>query len=99
MGCLVGCLAAAFPRLTLVLVWLLNENYLKHAYEQWYWPVLGFVFLPTTTLAFAFGMNTLGKPGVMEPLGWLLVAIALLMDLGTAGSGSSHARERMRRDG
>lgn len=94
MGCFIGCLAAFFPRVALALVWLFGGNYLERAYDQWYWPVLGFLFLPLTTLAFAYGMLSLGKPNEMEPLGWLLVAIGLLMDLGVAGGGSAQAKKR-----
>jgi hypothetical protein len=59
MPCLVGCLALAFPRLALFLVWLFGGGYLGRAYDSWIFPVLGFFFLPTTTLVFAFGVNSL----------------------------------------
>jgi hypothetical protein len=92
--CLVGIIALAFPRAALVLVWLFGGNYLARAYDHWIWPLLGFFFLPLTTLAFAFGMNTLGRPGQMEPLGWLLVALAAAADLGIIGSSSRSAQRR-----
>jgi hypothetical protein len=92
--CLVGIIALAFPRAALVLVWLLGGNYLARAYDHWIWPLLGFFFLPLTTLAFAFGMNTLGRPGQMEPLGWLLVGLAAAADLGIIGSSGRSAQRR-----
>jgi hypothetical protein len=82
MPCFVGCLALVFPRLALFFVWILGGDYLARVYEHWIIPVFGWIFLPLTTLAVAFGMNTLGAPGRMEPMGWLLVAIALAADLG-----------------
>jgi len=94
MGCFIGCLAAFFPRVALGLVWLFGGNYLERAYAEWYWPALGLLFLPLTTLTFAFGLLSLGKPSEMEPLGWLLVAIALVTDLGIAGGGSAQAHKR-----
>jgi hypothetical protein len=86
MPCLVGCLALSFPRLAVFLVWLLGGNYLARAYEHWIWPLLGFFFLPLTTLAFAYSFNSLGHNS-MPPLGWLLTGIALLVDVGLIGSG------------
>ncbi|HEY3234235.1 MAG TPA: hypothetical protein VGJ84_05940 [Polyangiaceae bacterium] len=86
MPCLVGCLALSFPRLAVFLVWLLGGNYLARAYEHWIWPLLGFFFLPLTTLAFAYSFNSLGHHS-MPPLGWLLTGIALLVDVGLIGSG------------
>ncbi|MDX2055350.1 MAG: hypothetical protein SFV15_23305 [Polyangiaceae bacterium] len=100
MPCLVGCLALAFPRLAVVLVWLLGGSYLSRAYEHWVWPVLGFFFLPLTTLTFAFAMNSMGDPGSVSPLGWLLIALSAALDLGLVGQGHSgyRKRERQKRD-
>ncbi|MCB9579657.1 MAG: hypothetical protein H6717_21690 [Polyangiaceae bacterium] len=97
MPCLVGCIAVAFPRFALFLVWFVNHGYLSRAFGSWLLPLLGFFFLPLTTLAFAFGINSLGQPGQMPPLGWLLTAIALLMDLGLIG-GSGRSAQRYRRE-
>ncbi len=92
MPCLVGCLALAFPRLALFLLWLFGGDYLGRAFDHTLWPLLGFVFMPLTTLAFAYGMNTLGAPGQMEPLGWLLVALAAAADVGLLGGGGRSAK-------
>lgn len=98
MPFLVGCLAVASPRLALFFVWFFGDNYFTRAMGHWVFPVLGFFFLPLTTLAFAFGMNTLGAPGEMEPLGWLLTALAVIVDLGLAKKGhSDYRRERDKR--
>jgi hypothetical protein len=92
MPCLVGCVAVAFPRIACFLIWLFGDSYFERAFGSWLWPLLGFFFLPLTTLAFAFGMNTLGRPGEMEPVGWLLVVVALAGDLGFWRGGAHGAR-------
>jgi hypothetical protein len=74
------------------LVWLFGGNYLARAYDTWLFVVLGILFLPLTTLAFAYGMNSLGQPGQMPPLGWLLVALAAAADLGLIGGGGRSAQ-------
>src|SRR5262245_33571124 len=98
MPFLVGCLAVLFPRFALFLVWLFGGDYMGRPYEHWVFPFLGFFFLPLTTLAFAFGMNTLGAPNEMEPLGWLLVALAAAADLGLTGKGARDARSLRARE-
>jgi hypothetical protein len=99
MPCFVGCLALAFPRLALFLVWFLGGSYLERAYDHWVWPLLGFVFFPLTTLTFAYSVNSLGQ-GSMTSLGWLLVILAVALDLGLLGGGGRNAwRERRRRRG
>ena len=86
--CIIMLIAAFFPRLALVLLWLFGGGYLERAVQPGYWLLLGFLFLPLTTLAFAFGMNSLGMPGQVPPFGWLLTIIALAADLGILGGGS-----------
>lgn len=93
MPCLIGCLALGFPRLALFLVWLLGDGYLGRAFEHWVFPLLGFLFLPLTTLAFAFAMNTLSPPGDVAPLGWVLIVLAGLFDLGLLGGGHRATRK------
>jgi hypothetical protein len=91
MPCLIGCLALAFPRLMLVAVWLLS-NYLGRAYETVLWPVLGFLFLPLTTLAYAFAFNSTG--GAVSGGYLALVVVAVVVDLGLVGSGRRSSRRR-----
>jgi len=92
LPCLVGCIALAFPRVALFLVWFFGDDYLSRAFGTFLWPLLGFFFLPLTTLAFAFGVNTLGNGGDMPPLGWLLVLVGLAGDLGLLRGGAHGAK-------
>lgn len=92
MPCLMGCLALSFPRLALFLVWLLGGNYVERAYGGILLPLLGFFFLPLTTLAFAYGSHSLSAGAQLSPLGWLLVILALLIDVGLLGGGSRSAQ-------
>ncbi|MFO0554374.1 MAG: hypothetical protein U0271_38690 [Polyangiaceae bacterium] len=95
MGCIFALLALVFPRLTLAGLWLFGGDYLGRAFEhRWYLPVLGFVFLPLTTLAYAYGMISIGRSDTMEPSSWLLVAIALMLDVSSMRSGQKHAKKR-----
>ncbi len=94
-----GCLAIIFPRLALFLMWLFGGGgYLVRAYEHWLWPLIGFFFLPLTTLVFAYCHNSLGAPGEMTPLGWLLTALAVMMDVGLLGGGRKSANRWRDRD-
>lgn len=90
MGCFVWLLALIFPRLTLLVLWF--TGYLGRAFDATIWPLLGFFFLPLTTLALAWAINTNhGVSGIYL----VLVVVAALMDLGIIG-GSRKARQRQR---
>jgi Zn-dependent protease with chaperone function len=52
MPCLLLILLLAFPRIALALLFFFS-NYLERAYHGLILPLLGFVFLPITTLAYA----------------------------------------------
>lgn len=84
MQCLVGCLALGAPRVAIVLV-VLFSDYIGRAYETTLWPLLGFFFMPLTTLAYAWAVNTHGS---VSGLYLAVVVIAALMDLGVIGAGS-----------
>ena len=89
MPCLIGCLALAAPRLAILLV-ALSGDYIGRVFPSFLWPLAGFLFMPLTTLAYAYAINTRGA--VTGPA-FVLVVLAALIDLGALG-GSETARRR-----
>lgn len=90
MPCLLLILLLAFPRIALLLLFLFS-NYLQRAYHGLIIPFLGFLFLPLTTLAYAWMMNSrLPTTGVNQ----LILIIAVVIDLGGIGGGEYHRRTR-----
>ena len=79
------------PRLVLFLVWLFKPAWLGSVFETTFWPFLGFLFMPLTTLAYAFAWHQ--GDGVLTPIGWAMIVVAVLVDLGLIGTG---ARSRKR---
>ncbi len=90
----VGCLALISPRLALVLVWIFGDGYIGRAIEPAIWAVLGLVFLPLTTLTFAYAVNSQGPAGDVTQLGWVLVVVAALVDLGILRGGHRATRNK-----
>ena len=86
--CLVGCLALITPRFAIFLVWLFSD-YLGRAYETFLWPLLGFLFMPVTTLAYAWAINT---NATVSGIYLIVVVVAVLMDLGLIGGGANKSR-------
>lgn len=83
MPCLIALLALIAPRVTIVLL-VIFSNYLGAAYETILWPVLGFIFFPFTTLAYAFAINANDS---VSGIYAILLVIAVLLDLGSMGGG------------
>jgi hypothetical protein len=86
--CLLLILFLAFPRIALALLFLFS-NYLERAYHGLLLPLLGFLFLPLTTLAYAWMANT-RQP--MAGINLLILIIAVVIDLGGLGGGEYHRR-------
>ncbi len=91
MSCLVALIALLTPRLAIVLV-VLFSDYLGTAYETRIVPFVGFLFLPLTTLAYAWAIHSRGS---VAGFALAVVLLALLIDLGIVG-GSARRRKKKR---
>jgi hypothetical protein len=91
MPCLLLLIVLIFPRV--VLVWLyLTSTYLQRAYHELLIPILGFIFLPLTTLVYAWLVNTHSP---IEGINLLYIIVAVIIDLGGLGGGERHRRRRL----
>jgi len=88
MACLLGCIALIIPRVTIVLV-VIFSDYIGRAYETTLWPIAGFFFMPLTTLAYAWAINS---NGTVTGVYLVVVVVAVLLDFGLVGGSSARAR-------
>jgi hypothetical protein len=90
MPCLLVLVVLLFPRVILVLMWLFS-NTLDRAYHGLVIPLLGFIFLPITTIVYAWMVN---NGLAIEGVNLIILIIAVLLDAGSHGSGVSYSRRR-----
>jgi hypothetical protein len=88
MPCLLALVVLAFPRVILILMWLFS-NTLDRAYHGLIIPLLGFIFLPITTIVYAW-MVTSNLP--MQGFNLLILVVAVLLDAGSHGGGMRYYR-------
>lgn len=88
MPCFVGCLALAAPRFAIILV-VIFSDYIGRAFQTTLWPLLGFLFMPLTTLAYAWAINSRGS---VSGFAFVVVVIAVLLDLGLFGGSAARRR-------
>ena len=79
MGCLLTGILTLAPRLVLLFLWLFTAR-VSAAFEGILIPLLGFLFLPFTTLAYVLVWDI--QVGVSGGA-WLIVVGGLVFDLGT----------------
>ena len=90
MPCLVGCLALAAPRFAIVLV-VIFSDYIGRAFQTTLWPLLGFLFMPLTTLSYAWAINSRGSVAGFH---LVVVVVAVLLDLGLVGGSAARRGAR-----
>jgi hypothetical protein len=77
------------PRVALVVIALFS-NYIGRAFSSGLLlPLLGWLFLPWTTLAYAWAINSRGQVVGFQAI---VVVIAVLVDLGVIGGGAARRR-------
>ena len=93
MPCLIALLALLVPRVVMVFIWLMTD-WFSRAFQTVLWPLLGFIFMPYTTLAYMGAMlNAGGVTGI-----WLVIVIAAaVVDIGHWGGSGRYGVRRRRR--
>ncbi len=93
MGCIVALVAAFSARFALFLVWIFSDR-LSVAFRSGWEGLLGFIFLPYTTLFYVL----VYAPGHgVDAFGWLIVALGVVIDVSSHLFGSTARRRRSRR--
>jgi hypothetical protein len=91
---LAAVIALITPRVVLASQWLFTD-YLNRAFGDFFWPFLGFLFLPTTTIGYAVAQN---RYDGVEGWGLFFVLLGFALDIGVHG-GSGRAKGKRREAG
>jgi hypothetical protein len=82
MPCLLAILALATPRLLVALLWFFSR-WFEGMFTSVLWPILGFIFLPTTLLWYTAVQHWFSGQWTLWPIVGLVVA--LMIDISPAG--------------
>jgi hypothetical protein len=90
MGCFLVLLAWLSPRFVFGLMWIFTER-VSIAIESGWAQLAGFLLFPYTSVMYVLAYAPLrGVTGI----GWFLVALAVLTDLGSWFGGGRHGQQR-----
>ena len=92
MCCLTTIFILLGPRLGILIWWLVDMSRWERAFSTFVWPLLGAILLTWTTLAYVFLF-----PGGVIGIDWLLMAFAILLDIGSYTGGGRETRRRYAR--
>ncbi|HEX5139754.1 MAG TPA: hypothetical protein VFX19_02315 [Dehalococcoidia bacterium] len=79
------------PRVGIVLWWLINPGRWDRAFDTFVWPVLGFIFLPWTTLMFV----AVAPTGHVANYDWIWLGIAFFTDVMSVAMSGFNNRQRL----
>ena len=79
MPCLIALFALIGPRVALIFTWIFS-GMIGRAIDSWFVALLGFLFLPWTTLAYVV-MYDVGSGREVSGIEWFLVGLAFLVDI------------------
>jgi hypothetical protein len=90
MCCFFTTLVLLGPRAAILIWWLIYPVRWQLAFDTWIWPLLGFIFVPWTTL-----MYVLVAPGGVIGFDWVWIALAVVADIGMYAGGGYGNRDRI----
>ena len=76
MPCLVIILSLVAPRLVTLLLWLFT-NWFQGLFSTILWPIIGFIFLPTTLLWYTAVQRWFGGQWTFWPIVGLVIALSI----------------------
>ena len=82
MPCLFALIALVTPRLLIALLWFFS-GWFQGMFNSLLWPILGFIFLPTTLLWYSAVQRGFGGEWTLWPIVGIVVALAI--DVSPAG--------------
>jgi hypothetical protein len=90
-GCLTA-FTAGFSRIILLVFYFSRPVAWNATFDSWLLPCLGFMFLPFTTLVYAWLMQGVGG---IQGIDWLWLGLAVFCDVASLGSAGYANRNRM----
>ena len=72
--CLIAFIAIIFPRLVIAFLWFFT-SWFQGVFNTVLWPILGFIFLPTTLLWYSAVQHWFGGVWSLWPIVGLVVAL------------------------
>ncbi len=76
MCCFAAALLILGPRFGILVWWLVDQLRWDQAFDAFIWPLLGFIFLPWTTLMYVAVFQ-----GGIDGFDWIILGIGLLADI------------------
>jgi len=89
MCCFFAALVTLGPRFAILVWWLAQPARWEAAFSSFFWPFLGFIFAPWTTMSWVAV-----APGGVTGFDFVIVALGVFLDIASYGASEYGRRER-----
>ena len=89
MCCFLTTLVVLGPRAAVLVWWLFDADRWQAAFSSFFWPLLGFIFAPWTTLAYVAVF-----PNGLVMFDWIILGLAIMLDIFSWAGGAYGNRNR-----
>jgi hypothetical protein len=89
-GCLLALGIGLAPRIFLILAWIFSARWDLVWQGVWFWPLLGIIFAPYTTVMYMLSYNV---PTGITGWDWLWIALGVMLDIMKWSSMIKYRRE------
>jgi len=89
MPCLFALVALILPRFTIAYLWFLT-NWFTGVFNSFLWPILGFIFAPTTMLWYSVVVNVF--EGTWGTFQIIVLILAILTDMSPSTGKKKHKK-------
>lgn len=91
MCCLFTALVLLGPRAAILIWWLASMERFEAAFNTFFWPFLGFLFFPYTTLMYVI----VAPRGDVVGADWFWLVVAFFIDIASHSGGAYKNKDRM----
>ncbi len=77
-GCMLGLAIAFAPRIMLILAWIFSDRWNAVWGSNWFWPLLGIIALPYTTVMYMLVWTAVGGISGWD---WMWIIMGVMLDI------------------
>jgi hypothetical protein len=95
MCCLLAVMGTLGPRVAFIIWWIADTAFFHRVFDTAFWPIIGVVFAPWTTLFYTIAWWGGTADGGLYFWGYVLVVIGILFDIASHGGGAWRSRKKV----
>jgi len=95
MCCLIALMGTLGPRVAFIIWWIADTSFFHKVFSTAFWPVIGVIFAPWTTLFYTIAYWGSTPQGHFTWWSYVVIVIGILLDIASHGGGLWRNRKKV----